>query len=160
MARTETQKKWHEANKNTPEFRAKRNAQARVRYKNSKNDPVFMAKRREASKICYQRNGLLRPSKIKAKLEALEKKLKLQKFLGGACVKCGITDSRLLDFDHIDPKTKSINISNKMWLPYEQLLNEVKKCQLLCPNCHRLKTRAGNENHHKRAHNTTVPISS
>jgi len=59
------------------------------------------------------------------------------------CVKCGETDPILLDFDHIDPHTKTRNISeyrHGTW-SIKSLEKEIAKCQILCANCHRRKTR-------------------
>ncbi len=58
--------------------------------------------------------------------------------LGGKCVDCGATDS--LEFDHVDPKIKSFNIS-KIWsYSKEHFLGELNKCVLRCKTCHKLKT--------------------
>jgi hypothetical protein len=54
--------------------------------------------------------------------------------LGGKCIECGCTET--LEFDHIDPSTKSFNISAGYIKPKEVLLEEVAKCQLLCNKCH------------------------
>jgi hypothetical protein len=54
--------------------------------------------------------------------------------LGGKCVECGRTET--LEFDHIDPSTKSFNIASGYSKPKEVLLAEVAKCQLLCNKCH------------------------
>lgn len=59
--------------------------------------------------------------------------------LGGKCVKCGVVDD--LEFDHIDPETKTFTIGNKLASVNESLLQEeLKKCQLLCVNCHETKS--------------------
>lgn len=66
--------------------------------------------------------------------------------LGGRCVVCG-TDADL-EFDHIEPSTKVINISNAIvahW-SWERLLTELIKCQLLCAEHHRAKTKAEGDN--------------
>jgi hypothetical protein len=54
--------------------------------------------------------------------------------LGGKCVECGCTET--LEFDHIDPSTKSFNISAGYHKPKEVLEEELEKCQLLCNKCH------------------------
>lgn len=59
--------------------------------------------------------------------------------LGGQCVQCSSTTD--LEFDHIDPKTKLFNISG-FHKSREALLAELKKCQLLCSECHKAKTQA------------------
>ena len=59
--------------------------------------------------------------------------------MGGKCVECGCKES--LEFDHIDPSTKSFNIAAGYTKPKEILLAEVAKCQLLCNKCHIEKTK-------------------
>ena len=39
------------------------------------------------------------------------------------------------DFHHLDPKEKDFNIA--LNLNYEECLEELKKCILICSNCHR-----------------------
>lgn len=59
------------------------------------------------------------------------------------CRRCGESDPVVLEFDHIKPKQnrqKSISLlagSNTSW---KKVLEEIKKCQVLCANCHRRKT--------------------
>ncbi|MGA9018167.1 MAG: HNH endonuclease signature motif containing protein [Candidatus Cybelea sp.] len=59
-------------------------------------------------------------------------------YLGGKCVQCGATEA--LDFDHIDPSTKSFKISNRLNSRWSKVLAELKICQLLCRKCHVKKT--------------------
>ena len=68
-----------------------------------------------------------------------ERKEHLVERLGGKCVECGTT--HLLEFDHIDPLSKSFTIAQKMTANIELLYKEVDKCQLLCRYCHYEKTR-------------------
>ena len=63
--------------------------------------------------------------------------------LGGKCVECGCTKE--LEFDHIDPSTKSFNIAAGYTKPKEVLLSEVAKCQLLCNKCHIEKSKRDNK---------------
>lgn len=58
--------------------------------------------------------------------------------LGGKCVGCGITEN--LQFDHIDRYSKSFCIGKNLASKLEKLVEEAKKCQLLCDNCHKIKT--------------------
>lgn len=59
-------------------------------------------------------------------------------FLGGRCAHCG--NAQDLQFDHIDPTTKSNTIA-KIWSHAEsKFWGEIKKCQLLCQSCHERKT--------------------
>ena len=60
--------------------------------------------------------------------------------LGGHCARCLETDE--LQFDHIDPSTKSMTIA-KMWTASEERFQaELAKCQLLCVPHHLEKTLA------------------
>jgi len=58
--------------------------------------------------------------------------------LGGKCKVCGVVDQ--LEFDHIDPKTKLGYPSSMLHASKERFWKEVKKCQLLCHKCHRIKS--------------------
>jgi len=73
------------------------------------------------------------------KIRRLERKLKLIHLFGAKCQNCGYCKNfAALNFHHKDPKQKefplSINmIGSKTW---SSLLEESKKCELLCSNCH------------------------
>lgn len=57
---------------------------------------------------------------------------------GKSCVKCGATES--LEVDHIDPSTK---IHHAIWSwSAERRAAELAKCQVLCTECHKAKTKA------------------
>jgi hypothetical protein len=60
-------------------------------------------------------------------------------YLGGKCIKCGSSED--LEFDHIDPSTKKANISSMLDAPKTLFWEEVRKCQILCHDCHLEKTR-------------------
>lgn len=57
------------------------------------------------------------------------------------CVDCGISDIRVLDFDHIIGNKKD-NVSNLKWAGARiwKLEKEIEKCEVRCANCHRIKT--------------------
>lgn len=56
----------------------------------------------------------------------------------GPCVRCGSTED--LEVDHIDPDQK---ISHRIWSWSNSRRNEeLEKCQVLCSDCHKKKTRA------------------
>jgi 5-methylcytosine-specific restriction endonuclease McrA len=58
--------------------------------------------------------------------------------LGGCCAHCG-SDVEL-EFDHIDPQTKSFEITSRTCLSWERIAEELAKCQLLCSICHKVKS--------------------
>ena len=59
--------------------------------------------------------------------------------MGGSCVVCGSEDN--LEFDHIKPSDKSFSIS-RYYGSLENIEAELKKCQLLCKQCHLETTRS------------------
>lgn len=68
-----------------------------------------------------------------------------KELLGGCCTDCGLTDFRLLQFDHTIPDQKLFNVADA-WvftrhnISAEDFFKEVAKCQLRCANCHHIKT--------------------
>lgn len=66
-----------------------------------------------------------------------EKKKALVDFLGGKCIKCGYNKCiAALEFHHRDPSEKDFEMCTNIHHPLEVLKEEVKKCDLLCRNCH------------------------
>ncbi len=57
------------------------------------------------------------------------------RILGGKCVACGTTEN--LEVDHKDSKKKSFEV-RRMLTTYspQEIIEEIKKCQLLCRACH------------------------
>ena len=55
------------------------------------------------------------------------------------CQKCGDDRSYVLDFHHVDTSQKENTIARMTSNTYsiESVLNEIKKCIVLCSNCHR-----------------------
>lgn len=58
------------------------------------------------------------------------------------CITCGYNlHGVAIDFDHVVPSTKSFNISHRLCnATLKSLFKEIRKCVLLCANCHRIKT--------------------
>lgn len=58
------------------------------------------------------------------------------------CQICGENDPRVLDFDHLDPKQKTISVARAVsnGAAWSDILLEIKKCRILCSNCHRKHT--------------------
>ncbi len=59
-------------------------------------------------------------------------------YLGGHCNSCGSIND--LQFDHIDPSTKIIDIPSLYTNSMKIFMEELSKCQLLCVKCHKKKT--------------------
>lgn len=57
----------------------------------------------------------------------------------GKCIDCGITDWRVLQFDHI--KNKKCQVSDMVnGSSLQNIKNEIRKCKMRCANCHQIKT--------------------
>lgn len=48
----------------------------------------------------------------------------------------------VMEFDHLDPSSKKLNIATMVATGYsdERILEEISKCELVCANCHRIRT--------------------
>jgi hypothetical protein len=57
----------------------------------------------------------------------------------GKCIDCGISDWRVLEFDHVRGK-KKFNIGDYQKYSMKVLKEEIRKCEVRCANCHRIKT--------------------
>lgn len=58
-------------------------------------------------------------------------------FLGGKCRCCGFDKHQAsLCFHHLDPTTKDPSFSSMRGWAWERIETELKKCVLLCMNCH------------------------
>ncbi len=80
----------------------------------------------------YKARGLKRYQKRKAKINK-----KVRELGGNKCKSCGYNKcSAALEFHHRDPKTKKFQLSTAYRRPWEDVLDEVAKCDLLCSNCH------------------------
>lgn len=56
--------------------------------------------------------------------------------MGGSCVKCHETELATLCCHHLDPSTKSFKVFEKLDSNLDDMLDEAKKCILMCHNCH------------------------
>lgn len=55
------------------------------------------------------------------------------------CVKCGQKHPATFDFHHVDRSTKKYSVNDLVRnRAFKKALEEVKKCVVLCANCHRI----------------------
>jgi hypothetical protein len=72
----------------------------------------------------------------------LERKKQLIEIAGGECCDCGYKKNiSALEFHHLNPEEKSFGIDLRKCscAKWDRLVEEVKKCVLICANCHREK---------------------
>jgi hypothetical protein len=116
--------------------RGKYHAQCKACYKIKR--ACFMKAHYEKYGDQYRERARVRRSNIKR-----QRQDKLYAFLSDkCCASCGINDIRVLDFDHIDPSTKKFSIARGVneCYSWEIIELEIKKCRILCSNCHRIRT--------------------
>ena len=79
--------------------------------------------------------------KTRAKIHR-QKRLKLMLQLKGVpCKDCGNKfPPYCMDFDHREPKDKLFSISGQQTCSESLFLAEVAKCDVVCANCHRIRT--------------------
>jgi hypothetical protein len=73
--------------------------------------------------------------------------------LGGKCIRCGVTDSRVLEIDHINGDGWKERGKNFRWQTYlynspgtlRNAMENLDRFQLLCANCHAIKTEEDSE---------------
>lgn len=81
----------------------------------------------------------------KRKLEIAE--LKTNK----PCVDCGIVYPHyVMQWDHLPEHIKFRNLGDMRWHKWQTFLDEIKKCELVCANCHAIRT------YNRRAINSTA----
>lgn len=59
------------------------------------------------------------------------------------CADCGnVYPTYVMDFDHLPQYEKSFNLARfqSMNKSMRQVVDEIKKCDLVCANCHRIRT--------------------
>lgn len=83
----------------------------------------------------------------KANERVAQRRLRNQKWmvkymLNKSCKSCGVSDPRVLTFNHLDRGTKFANVADLVsrGSKIEHLESEVNKCEILCHNCHMLIT--------------------
>ena len=90
----------------------------------------------------YRKNH---PDKIKERdsknvIRRRENKIKAVEYLGGHCADCkNEFPPYVYEFHHLDPTIKEFNVSLIMGRKWEGILPELKKCVLLCANCHKIR---------------------
>lgn len=65
----------------------------------------------------------------------------IQSFKRCPCADCGVQyPPFVMDFDHRNPAEKSFTISVGLTHTLDRLAEEIAKCDVVCANCHRVRT--------------------
>jgi predicted HNH restriction endonuclease len=92
-------------------------------------DPTrFYGKKKQICGRCDNQYTVERGRQISARARAE---------LGGRCMLCGFDKYHVsLDLHHLDAREKDPNFARKRGWSWERVEKELKKCVLLCKNCH------------------------
>ena len=100
----------------------------------NKRSKLYYSDNREHHKAVIQkRNKKIRGSVRGKILEILN---------SNPCKDCGISDIRVLEFDHLPQYEKFKDISTLMRHGYswQKIKEEIDKCDIVCANCHKIRT--------------------
>lgn len=96
------------------------------------------------STIAYHCSEVQKQRNYARSVETKREKYRLiNEIKNNPCMDCGNSfPPECMDFDHVEgKKTASIGrlIMNVSW---QEILDEIAKCELVCANCHRIRTKA------------------
>ena len=94
------------------------------------------------NKAWYQRNKAKHKANVlQINRQLAEKnKIRLAEYkLSRGCADCGYNKaSEALDFDHLHSKLQ--NVGKMLTWSWNGILKEIAKCEVVCANCHRIRT--------------------
>jgi hypothetical protein len=111
---------------------------------NSKNENDYVPrydrkssnKRRNICWVCHREESKSYRKKYRSKVRNI-----INSYKDVPCKDCGVKyPSYVMDFDHISDN-KSFTVSDgSANQSIEKLITEIKKCEVVCANCHRIRT--------------------
>ena len=102
-----------------------------TRYKAEKD--AYNERKRKTNKRYKIRN--------KDEVSAIYKSNYIKEQKNKPCMDCGILYSYyVMDFDHRNPSEKLGNLARMIAFSFEEILEEIAKCDVVCANCHRERT--------------------
>lgn len=111
----------------------------------------YREKNRE--KIAVRKKRYRQENPFKSKIDYEKRKfqeisLKKKYKESNPCTDCGkFYPYYVMDYDHVDHRTK---LGNPFSLPDNLMESEIRKCELVCANCHRIRTHNyGTQNYKK-----------
>lgn len=106
--------------------------------------PGFNAKRAAPRKRLSDTERRSREARYKRRKRRVTRVKALEYLAEKGCCECGTHDPRVLEFDHIEPCDKEHAVSRLLCDGYswgtEKLRAEIRKCRVICANCHRKHT--------------------
>jgi hypothetical protein len=109
-----------------------------------KKGKKYQSKCKECVKAYHKKHYLKNKNKYKHQAKAKKKKLIkiLWNLKDNPCVDCGNKfPPWVMQYDHIDSSNKDMAVGNLTnWGSEKRLREEIKKCELVCANCHADRT--------------------
>jgi len=125
----ESQKRWRERNRERYLQYNKDYYRANIRPRKLKSTDVITKEEAEKTKKAKRRE---RRKKQIAKVKRFISNYKKNH----CCIECGENDPACLVFHHVDPALKEKSISKLYKSGIRKVKDEIKKCIVLCANCH------------------------
>jgi len=98
---------------------------------NERSRKYYLENNNKHRKVISERNNKNRNISRDYVLEILKK---------SKCKDCGNNDIRVLEFDHLKNKFKNVSSLISAGYSVEIIQNEINKCDVICANCHRIRT--------------------
>lgn len=111
----------------------KRHGSCKACYKHSRKDTY---------KQHYEKNKSEYINRAKSRKEKILSENRINMFnllSNSSCKDCGETNPIVMEFDHLSDKQYNISrmMQDHFW---ERILEEISKCEIVCCNCHRIRT--------------------
>lgn len=121
------------------------NSRPEAKAKKNERDRKYAASHREealAKATSYYQQNTERVKQYQA-TRRRDSKEKAAALLGSVCERCGFEHLAAIDFHHKDPMQKRFRLSDALArtkkYTWEDIVEEVMKCELLCKNCHAIE---------------------
>ena len=69
-----------------------------------------------------------------------------------SCMDCGTDDTRVLECDHVGVKHYNISLMVTTGYKWETILKELTQCEIVCANCHRIRTYKRSDSYRRKRH--------
>lgn len=128
--------------------RMERNERSRVREALKRADPIAREALNQYNRDRYSKNKEAARAYGRRKYYAAREKLDALK--SKPCVDCNNSfPPECMDFDHLPGQQKLFAIGITKTRSWESIQAEIDKCDLVCANCHRIRTTARKREHRK-----------
>jgi hypothetical protein len=102
--------------------------------------PLYGRQAKFCGRVCKNRyTNYHHQSYVRQQERGRERKIALIEMLGGQCADCGYCRNHAaLEFHHVQPDQKRFQLDMRSLanLRLDLIMEEVRKCRLLCANCH------------------------